>query len=109
MGETMFENKDKIMIANPFQTGDDVNFQLLHINKEGKETFVNTHEFSELVGVAAVPFINDQNCEPGILHIMVNGGGLQQNFQRNIGYGGHHGGHQFMIGSGRNAFLAPTV
>lgn len=109
MGETMFENKDKIMIANPFQTGDDVNFQLTHINREGKQTFVDTHEFSELVGVAEVPFINNQNCEPGILHIMVNGGGLQQNFQRNIGYGGHYGGHQFMIGAGRKAFLAPKV
>ena len=109
MGQAMFDNKDKIMIANPFKTGKDVNFQLLHINKKGVETFVDTHEFSELLGVAEVPFINNKNCEPGILHIMVNGGGLQQNFQRNIGYGGDYGGHQFLIGSERKAFLAPKV
>lgn len=107
LGSCMFENKDKIMVANPFQTGENINFQLLHCNKEQKETFVATQPFSELIGVTEIPFIKNKNCEPGILHIMVNGGGLQQNFQRNIGYGGDYGGHQFLIGSGQEEFLSP--
>jgi len=105
MGDCMFKSKSKILIANPFQCCENAAIRLVHHNREGKKTVVNPLSMNKQVCSIEVPFIKDNNCEPGILQIQVNAGGILQNFQRNIGYGGKHGGHQFLIGAEPNNFL----
>jgi len=105
MGECMIKGKSKIMIANPFQSCENVAVQLVHHNRDGKRTAVRPQKMNKQMCAIEVPFIKNNNCEPGILQIQVNAGGILQNFQRNIGYGGTHGGHQFLIGAEPKDFL----
>ena len=105
MGEIMLDNKDKIMVANPFLIGEDAKLSMIHFNKNGEKTLVPSEEFSNLICTVDVPFIDNKNSEPGLLFLRVNSGGLRQNFQRNIGYGGNFGGHQFLIGAETADFL----
>ena len=105
MGECMMTNKSKIMIANPYQCCENVSIRLVHHNRAGKKTAVPSQAMIKQMCAIEVPFIKDTNCEPGILQIQVNAGGILQNFQRNIGYGGTYGGHQFLIGEEPNNFL----
>jgi len=105
MGACMMTNRSKIMIANPFQCCENVSVRLVHHNREGKKTEVRPQPMNKQMCSIEVPFIKNNNCEPGILQIQVNAGGILQNFQRNIGYGGTHGGHQFLIGAEPNNFL----
>ena len=101
----MFEARDKIMISNPFTKGIPTKIQLTHINRDKEKTVVPAQSLENHLAVFDVPFIKDKNCEPGILQIQVNVGGFCQNFQRNIGYGGPYGGHQFLVGADLNDFL----
>ncbi len=105
MGDSMFEARDKIMISNPFTKGIPTKIQLTHINRDKEKTVVPAQSLENHLAVFDVPFIKDKNCEPGILQIQVNVGGFCQNFQRNIGYGGPYGGHQFLVGADLNDFL----
>ncbi len=105
MGECMHKGRDKIMIANPFLSTDIGLIQLLHHDKEGVVTRIKPAVMKNQLCVIDVPFIKDKNCTPGILQIQANAGGFQQNFQRNIGYGGAYGGHQFLVGAEPNTFL----
>lgn len=105
MGECMIKGKSKILIANPFQNFENAEVKLVHQNRQGKRTVVQPQPMNQQMCAIEVPFIKNNNCEPGILEIQVNAGGVSQNFQRNIGYGGTHGGHQFLIGAKSNNFL----
>lgn len=105
MGDCMFEGKDKLMISNPFMKGVPTNIQLTHYNRDKKKTVLPVQRLENHMTIFDAPFIKDTNCEPGILQIQVNAGGFCQNFQRNIGYGSAHGGHQFLIGADIDTFL----
>lgn len=105
MGPAMFEGKDKIIIANPFNSGKNGQMMLIHYNRDGKKTVVDPQSMEDHLCIFDVPFIKNKNCEPGILQILTNTGGTRQNLQRNIGYGNPHGGQQFMIGGQPDSFL----
>jgi hypothetical protein len=106
LGEAMFNHKDKIIVANPYQCcAEKATIQLIHYNREGKKTVIPPQAFNNQFAAIACPFIKDGNCEPGILQILVSSNGLRENFQRNIGYGGFYGGQQLMIGAEQNTFL----
>ncbi len=106
MGPEMSEGKDKILIANPYlsDTGETW-MRLVHHNRDGKKTVVAPQKATNNICAFDVPFIQNKNCEPGILQIQVTSGGFQQNFQRNIGYGSFYGGQQFLIGTESKDFL----
>jgi len=105
MGECMHKGRDKIMVANPFLSADKGLIQLLHYDKAGNKTRIKPVVMKNQYCVIEVPFIQNKNCTPGILQIQANAGGFQQNFQRNIGYGGSYGGHQFLVGAEPSTFL----
>ena len=106
MGPEMDNGKDKIIIANPYLSNNaETWMQLVHHNREGEKTIVEPQKAANSICIFDVPFIENKNCEPGILQIQVNSGGFQQNFQRNIGYGNIYGGQQFLIGAEAKDFL----
>lgn len=105
MGECMHKGRGKIMIANPFLSSDRGLIQLLHYDRQGNKTKIKPVPMKNQLCMIDVPFIQNKNCTPGILQIQANAGGFQQNFQRNIGYGGTYGGHQFLVGAEPNTFL----
>lgn len=108
MGECMWEGRDKIMVANPFFGTGNNSMQLIHYNRDRRRTLVPAQEFDNNVYAFETPdLIKNKNCEPGILQIQVNSGGILQNYQRNIGYGCAHGGHQILIGAEPKTFLPP--
>jgi len=97
LGECLFENRDKIIVANAAPTPSNASVQIAHYSKTGERTWVEAQGFNNQIATIAVPFIKDKNCEPGVLQIVYDDGVQQQTFQRNIGYGGTYGGHQFLI------------
>ena len=101
LGECLFENKDKITVANLADTPTNATVQIAHYSKAGKRTWVEAQSFDNQIASIDVPFIKDKNCEPGVLQIIYDDGVRQQTFQRNIGYGGTYGGHQFLINTER--------
>lgn len=106
MGPSVSEGKGKIIIANPYLSNQaETWMQLVHHNREGKKTIVEPQKAVNNICVFDVPFIQNKNCEPGILQIQVTSGGFQQNFQRNIGYGNVFGGQQFLIGAESKDFM----
>lgn len=105
MGACMFEARDKIMISNPFTKGVPTKIRLVHHDREGKKTVGEAQDLENHLAIFDLPIVENKNCEPGILQIQVNAGGFCQNFQRNIGYGGYYGGHQFLVGADLDAFL----
>ena len=103
----MFENRDKIMVANPFQHSDQASVKIAHYNREGKRSWIEATPVVDQLCAVEAPFISNKNCEPGVLQIIYSDNDQTQTFQRNIGYGGHYGGHQFLIDAGEvNATLA---
>jgi len=107
MGECMYEGRSKILIANPYFNKDSTHIQLVHHDRTGKKTLIKAQPMKDQMCAIENPLVKNKNCEPGILQIQVNAGGIQQNFQRNIGYGGTHGGQQFLIGAEPRTFLPP--
>lgn len=97
LGECLFEGKDKIIVANLATTPPNATVQIAHYSRTGERTWVDAQTFENQIAIIDVPFIKDKNCEPGVLQIIYDDGVKQQTFQRNIGYGGTHGGHQFLI------------
>jgi len=97
LGECLFDNKDKIIVANFATTPATATVQLAYYSKSGERTWIEAQPFDNQIAAIDVPFIKDKNCEPGVLQIIYDDGVRQQTFQRNIGYGGTYGGHQFLI------------
>jgi len=100
LGECLFENRDKIIVANISPTPTNATVQIAHYSKAGERTWIEAQSFNNQIAAITVPFIKDKNCEPGVLQIVYDDGVQQQTFQRNIGYGGTYGGHQFLIATG---------
>ena len=107
LGPCMQEDRGKLVISNPYQLCQSFSAQLIHYGRNGVKTILEPKEFTAQYGAFEAPFIKNTNCEPGILQIMVNSGGMQQNFQRNIGYGSRYGGHHFLVGQPPKEFLEP--
>ncbi len=97
LGDCMFENRDQILIGCPKRDDRHRTVQLVHENKQGQKTYLGTQRFSNQFCAYEVPFIKDDNCEPGILEITVKENGQTRMLQRNIGYGNEQGGHQFWL------------
>ncbi len=101
MGGIMDRAKDQLLIATPL-SGSNTTLTISHTNKQGKVTTLAPQPFKKRLCVVEVPFIKNKNCEPGILNIVVDNGFSKHSFQRNIGYGGTYGGHQFWLGELRS-------
>lgn len=103
MGQTMLENRDKFLFAFPEMnhlTSLEVNFT----NKQGASKYYSKGNFTaDKLCTLAVPIISNKNCEHGILDIKITEQGRKTfKLQRNIGYGGSHGGQQFLIDTPRD-------
>ena len=97
LGDNMYKDRDKIILATPLH-GQDTTARLIHTNKKGVKTVIAPVPFKDRLCTIDVPFIKDTNCEPGILEIEIDDGFSKRTLQRNIGYGGEYGGHQFWLG-----------
>ena len=97
LGACMFDNKDKIMVVNSFPHSDNAAVQIAHYSREGKRIWIDSNPLVDQLCTIEVPFIENKNCAPGVLQIIYTDRGTTQTFQRNIGYGGLYGGHQFLI------------
>ena len=97
MGDCLHEYRDQIVVGIPKSDNPNRTIQLVHENKKGQKTYVSNQRFSGQFCAFQVPFIKDDNCEPGLLQIIVKDNGWERIFQRNIGYGGRYGGHQFWL------------
>ena len=97
MGSIMDKAKDKLLIGTPL-SGSNTTVTISHTNKKRKVTKLEPQPFKNRLCVVEAPFITDKNCEQGLLNIQVDNGYSKHSFQRNIGYGGTYGGHQFWLG-----------
>ena len=97
LGDCMFEHRDQILIGCPKKDDRNRTIQLIHENKQGQKTYLGSQRFSNQFCAYQAPFIKDNNCEPGILQMIVQENGQTRTFQRNIGYGNEDGGHQFWL------------
>ncbi len=102
LGNIMEKAKDKLLFATPL-SGRHTTLIVRHTNKAGKVTTLAPQPFNNRLCTVEAPFIVDKNCEPGILEIQVADGFTKHYIQRNIGYGGTYGGHQFWLGELRSA------
>ncbi len=98
MGNTMFEDRNKLLFAFPEMKALS-NIELEFQNKKGANVHSGKAIFNaDKICKIDVPFISEKNCAHGILKVKVLDQGRKQfQIQRNIGYGGSHGGHQFLI------------
>lgn len=96
MGETMLNHRDKFIIAYP-SLKLNAEIELIHKSIEGQITQSTKHSFEQQMCVIDMPLVENKNCLPGILSIHITENGQKRILQRNIGYGGSHGGQQFLI------------
>ena len=97
LGDCMFEHRDQLLIGCPKRDDRNRTIQLVHENKMGQKTYLSSQRFTNQICAFQAPFIKDNNCEPGILQMIVTENGQTRTFQRNIGYGNADGGHQFWL------------
>ena len=105
MGETMLLHRDKFIVVYPHASPSSL-VQLTHKNKNGLVTNIAPQAFENKMCIIPVPLIENQNSEPGILTIDILNDSNMTSLQRNIGYGGSHGGQQFLIDGIETELLA---
>lgn len=102
LGDIMVHHRDQLILATPLH-GLNTTAQVTHRTISGKETILDPQPFHNRLCILTAPFIQNKNCEPGFLTIVIDDGFQQTTIQRNIGYGGDYGGHQFWLGELVNA------
>ena len=105
MGSTMHEHRNQLLFGIPRKDDRNRTIQVVHENRAGKKTYLSSLRFSKQLSAFTAPFIKNNNCEPGILTINIMENGSMTTLQRNIGYGGSYGGHQFWLGELEEVFV----
>ncbi len=96
LGECMHTKRNAYTFARIYDKGK-ATLKIQHIDRAGRRTRLPAVSFTGHLCHVDIPFLTDNNCEPGILQITYQQGTNTVNLQRNIGYGGQFGGMQFLL------------
>lgn len=96
LGEAMHLHRNQLMFAR-LDREKTAAIKLRHLDRNRQERSTRMQKFKGSLAVVETDWVQQDNCCPGILQVAYRKGETVRLLQRNIGYGGRHGGMQFLL------------